>query len=663
MERLRSLAHPEDFMPPALDRRAALQGAAAALVTPQTGGALAAPSRLRLRLMGTSDLHANIFAYDYYRDRPDDRVGLAKTAGLIAAARAEVKNAILLDNGDIIQGTPLGDYVALSKGLKTGDVHPMIAAMNVLGYSACALGNHEFNYGLDFLDIALAGANFPAVSCNIFRPDGSFYVRPWIVLEPMLRDEAGAEQKLRIGIIGFTPPQIMQWDQSHLAGRVATTGIAEAARLYVPRLRALGVDLVVALCHSGISRKVPPQPGEENAALSLALVPGIDAMFLGHQHLLLPGGDFAGIDGVDVARGALYGVPAFMPGFWGSHLGIIDLELERKDANWRVLASTVEARPIYARDERTVTSLVAAVPEVLAAAQRAHDDTLAYVRSPVGDIASPIQSFFALVADDPSVQIVNSAQAWYVKRLVATMPALTDFAILSAAAPFKSGGRGGPDYYTDVKAGAIAIKDVADIYLYPNTLRAVKIDGATLREWLERSAGIFRRIDPSSSAEQPLIDPAFASYNFDVIDGVTYAIDVTQASRYDADGALIAPQAHRIRDLSFEGKPIDERQTFLVATNNYRANGGGHFPGCDGSTVVLEAPDANREALMRYIVETKHVEPKADGNWRFAPWPQNVVATFETSPAAAAAAPPAGVKVTPFGDAPGGFAKYRIELN
>jgi 2',3'-cyclic-nucleotide 2'-phosphodiesterase/3'-nucleotidase len=621
----------------------------------------AATPRLQLRLMGTSDLHANIFAYDYYRDRPDDRVGLARTAGLIAAARGEAGNSILLDNGDIIQGTPLGDYVALAKGLKKGDIHPMIAAMNVLGYAACTLGNHEFNYGLDFLDAALAGANFPAICCNIFKPDGSFYVTPWLVLERMFRDEAGAEQKLRVGIIGFTPPQIMQWDQSHLAGRVTTTGIAEAARLYLPKLRA-EADIVVALCHSGISRKSPAQPGEENAALALAQVGGIDALFLGHQHLLLPGADFAGIEGVDVAAGSLYGVPAFMPGFWGSHLGMIDLTLERSDSAWRVTAAKVEARPIYARDERAVTPLAVADPHVLAAAQQAHDETLAYVRSPVGDIASPIQSFFALVADDPSVQIVNSAQSWYIRRLAATMPALKDLALLSAAAPFKSGGRGGPDYYTDVKAGAIAIKDVADIYLYPNTMRVVKVDGRTLSEWLERSAGLFRRIDPSSMVEQPLIDPAFASYNFDVIDGVTYAIDVTQPSRYDSEGALVAPEARRIVDLQFEGKPIDEAQVFLVVTNNYRANGGGNFPGCDGSTVVLEAPDANREALVRYIVENRHVEPKADGNWRFAPWPSGVVATFETSPASAAAAAPIGVKLTPMGDAPGGFVKYRIEL-
>ena len=648
-------------MPPDLTRRVALQGAGAALAATTASSPLALPPLLRLRLMGTSDLHANIFGYDYYRDRPDDTVGLAKTAALIRAARAQVRNSILLDNGDIIQGTPLADYVALSRGLKAGEIHPMIGAMNVLGFAACTLGNHEFNYGLEFLETALAGANFPAVCCNIFKPDGSFYFKPWLVHEQVCLDESGAEQKLRIGIIGFTPPQIIQWDLSHLAGRATTTGVAEAARLYLPQLRALGVDLIAALCHSGISRKAA-QPGEDNAALALAEVGGIAAIFTGHQHLLLPGADYAGIAGVDAGAGALAGAPAFMPGFWGSHLGLIDLDLEQRDGRWRVVAAHVEARPIYARADRLVTPLVQAEADVLAAAQTAHDDTLAYVRSPVGDIASPINSFFALVADNPSVQIVNAAQSWYVQRLTAAMPALAGLPVLSAAAPFKSGGRGGPDYYTDVKAGAIAIKNVADLYLYPNTLRVVKVDGATLREWLERSAGIFRRIDPSSTAEQELIDATFASYNFDVIDGVAYSIDVTQPSRYDGDGKLVAPEGRRIVNLLFEGKPIDERQLFLVATNNYRAGGGGSFPGCDGSTIVLEAPDANRDVLVRYIVEIQHVEPKADGNWRFAPWPAGVVATFATSPAAITAAAPAGVKLTPMGPAPGGFEKFRIEI-
>jgi 2',3'-cyclic-nucleotide 2'-phosphodiesterase/3'-nucleotidase len=648
-------------MNPPVTRRAAIQSAGAALVAGQPGAAEAAPPRLSLRLIGTSDLHANIFAYDYYRDRPDDTVGLAKTATLIRAARAEAPNVLLFDNGDIIQGTPLGDYVALSRGLKDGDIHPMIAAMNVLGYAACTVGNHEFNYGLDFLERALAGANFPTVCCNIFKPDGSPYFTPWLVIEPPLRDEAGADQKLRIGIIGFTPPQIVQWDLSHLAGRATTAGVAETTRTEVAKLRAQGVDLVVALCHSGISRKGPPQPGEENAALALAEVPGVDAIFLGHQHLVLPGADFSGVDGVDVTAGALHGVPAFMPGFWGSHLGVIDLTLERAPAGWRVARAAVAARPIAERSNDGVKPLVAVDPAVLAAAQKAHDETLTYVRSPVGDIASPINSYFALIADDPSVQLINAAQLWYAKKLIATTPALSGLPILSAAAPFKSGGRGGPDYYTDVKAGAIAIKNVADIYLYPNMLRVVKVDGATVREWLERSVGVFLRIDPSSVAEQPLLDSAFAAYNFDVIDGVAYVVDVTQPSRYDEDGKLVDAGAHRILDLKFEGEPIDEKQQFVIVTNNYRAGGGGNFPGCNGSTIVLEAPDANRDALVRYIVETKHIEPKADGNWRFKPWPLSVLATFLTSPLAAGVAPPQGVKVTPIGPAPGGFVKYRVE--
>ena len=645
-----------------MTRRAALQGAGALLAAAPAELAEAAPATLRLRLMGTSDLHANIFPYDYYKDRADDSVGLARTANLIRTARAEVANSMLIDNGDILQGTPLGDFAAAPGNMQPGQAHPMIGAMNVLGYSACTLGNHEFNYGLELLESALKGANFPAVCCNIFKPDGGAYFTPWILIDKRCADSAKAEQILRIGLIGFVPPQIVQWDQTHLQGRATTMGIVEAAQKYVPQLRAAGADLVIALCHSGVSRRPPPEPGEENAALGLSQVPGIDAMFLGHQHLLLPGADFVGIAGVDNAAGALNGVPAFMPGFWGSHLGIIDLDLARTGGQWKIAAAKVELRPIYARNGAVVTPLASSEADVLAAAQGAHEATLNYVRAPVGDLASPISSYFALIADDPSVQIVNAAQNWYLKRLALSTPALSGQPILSAAAPFKVGGRGGPDYFTNVAAGPIAIRNAADLYLYPNTLRAVKIDGATLREWLERSAGAFKRIDPASRVAQELLEPAFPAYNFDVIDGVTYAIDVTQPSRYDADGKLVAPEAHRIVDLRFEGRPVDPKQLFLVATNNYRAGGGGNFPGCDGASIVFEAPDANREILIRYIVETKHVEPKADGNWRFQPWPPAAVVTFFSSPLANDAPKPPGVKVTLMGPAPGGFALYRLEL-
>jgi len=615
---------------------------------------------IQLRLIGTSDLHAYLYPYDYYRDRPDETVGLAKIASLIAAARAESVNTLLLDNGDFIQGAPLGDYAAQWLQTDKSAVHPVIAAMNELGYAVGTLGNHEFNYGLDLLEAALSGAAFPFVCCNILRPDGRLYFAPWVILDRSLRDEAGVSRALRLGVIGFVTPQITQWDQSHLAGRATTTGIVEAARIHVPELRRQGADVVIALCHSGISGTTPA-PGDENAALALSGVEGIDAILLGHQHRLLPGPDFRGITSVDTDKGALNGVPAFMPGFWGSHLGIIDLSLVEASSGWRVTRANVAVRPIYERHGETVTPKVDADLRLLEIARPAHEATLAYVRAPVGEIASPINSYFALIADDPSVQIVNAAQTWYVRRLAESVPALSGLPILSAAAPFKCGGRGGPDNYTDVAAGSVAIKDVANLYVYPNSLRVVKISGATLREWLERSASLFLRIDPLIRDRQPLMDGVAAAYNFDVVAGVTYAIDVTQPARYDNEGRLVAAESHRIHDLRFEAEAVDPQRDFLVVTNSYRASGGGNFPGCDGSTIVFEAPDANREALVRYLVETRQVAPKSDVHWRFAPWPADAIVTFLSSPAAAAAPPPSGVSISLLGPAPGGFAMYRVE--
>ena len=353
---------------------------------------------------------------------------------------------------------------------------------------------------------------------------------------------------------------------------MTTVDIVEAARAQLRELRSRA-DLIVALCHSGISR-LPSTLGEENAGQDLAKIDGVDALFLGHQHLLFPGDDFAGWPGVDSERGTIHGKPAVMAGLCGSHLGIIDLQLERDADRWRVAGARVEARPIARRDANgAAISLIDSDASVLDAARTAHAATLNYVRAPVGKLATPLHTYLALIADDPTVQLVNDAQRAYAAPLAAARANLASLPILSASAPFKCGGRGGPDFYTDVAPGPIAIKDVADIYPYPNSLRVVKVDGATLREWLERSASLFRRIDPRSRDEQPLLGPAFACYNFDVVDGVEYAIDVTEPARYDELGVLVEPQARRIRDLTFEGAKVDPRQTFLVVTNNYRASG------------------------------------------------------------------------------------------
>lgn len=653
-----------------LSRRSFLAGSAAfaGTVALHPFAANAQAGQAHLRILSTTDLHCHIYPYDYFADKPNDTVGLSRTASLIEEIRAEAGNSILVDNGDYIQGNPLGDYMAYEKGVKDGETHPVIAAMNALEFDAGTVGNHEFNYGMEFLDHVTRTTIRPITCANFARKlardplDDALYFQPFVILERKLRDGAGRERPVRIGLIGFVPPQIMQWDAGHLAGKYETRDIVEAARAWIPEMRSQGAEIVVALAHSGLST-APQEPGMENASYYLADVEGIDAIVMGHSHAVWPSADYSG-EGLDQVSGRVKGVPAVMAGFWGSHMGLIDLLLEHDGKRWAVVDGMSEARPISRRNEdRSVQALVGDYAPTLAAARAGHEATLDYVRAEVGRTDAPLFSYFAQVADDPSVQIVSLAQLWYVRQLLKGTEH-ESLPLLSAAAPFKAGGRGGPDYYTDVPAGPVAIKNVADLYLYPNTLQVVKVTGAEVREWLERSAGQFNQVRPGDR-DVALLDPEFRSYNFDVIDGVTYLIDISQPSKYAAaDGKPVNPEASRIRDLAYDGKPIDPAQEFVIATNNYRASGGGGFPGADGSTVILAAPDTNRDVLVRYIVEQGTISPGADANWRFAPV-DGATALFESGPNAAAyleTMRARGLAIEEAGAGAEGFTRFRISL-
>ncbi|WP_019120128.1 bifunctional 2',3'-cyclic-nucleotide 2'-phosphodiesterase/3'-nucleotidase [Brevibacillus massiliensis] len=634
------------------------------LVLPGLVGAESQGPTLKLRLLETTDIHTNIVNYDYYQDMPTDEFGLAKTASLIIAARQEVENSMLFDNGDLIQGNPLGDYVAKINPLKPGETHPVYKAMNLLEYDAGGIGNHEFNYGLDFLGQSLSGANFPVVNANVYyddkdgNPDNDKnYFEPYKILTRTFKDENGKDVSLKVGVIAFTPPQIMNWDKANLEGKVIAKDIVETAKKFVPKMKAEGADIIVAIPHSGFEQATP-QGNDENATYYLSSVPGIDAILFGHAHKLFPSADFEGIPGVDTAKGTINGIPAVMPGFWGDHLGVVDLTLQQVDGKWKVVDAQSEARPIY--DKTNKKPLVEVDQEIVDAVKDEHAKTLEYVRGPVGTTTAPINSFFSLVHDDPSVQIVTNAQKWYIEKNIQGTE-YDGIPVLSAGAPFKAGGRNGASYYTNIPAGTLAVKNVADLYVYPNTAKAVLVDGSQLKEWLERSAGQFNQIDPNKLGEQPLVNENFPTYNFDIIDGVTYQIDLTEPSRYDLKGTLVNPSANRIKNLQYDGKPVTKEQKFLVATNNYRAGGGGNFPGLDGKNIVVDSPDETRQIIIDYITSNKTINPTADNNWSFVPIKGDVTVTFRTS-----------VDAKPFAEKMGGmkflaeesdgFAKYSLDL-
>ncbi|WP_394130049.1 bifunctional 2',3'-cyclic-nucleotide 2'-phosphodiesterase/3'-nucleotidase [Shewanella maritima] len=596
--------------------------------------------QVNLRILETSDLHTNIMDYDYYKSKYDPTIGLARTASLIKRHGAEADNFVLVDNGDLLQGSPMGDYIAnVHKHDNTiGGTHPAYKAMNTLGYSVGNIGNHEFNYGLDFLYESLAGANFPYINANVLCESncwdgiekGENLFKPYIIEEKMVLDNNGDQQTIKIGYIGFVPPQIMLWDKQNLTDRVSVMGIVESAEKFVPMMKAEGADIIVAIPHSGIGTpSAPADVNDENATWALSQVEGIDAITFGHSHSVFPSSTFEGLENADLEKGTINGVAAVMPGRWGDNLGIIDFTLTLNGDSWTIVDSIAKAMPIYDKNAE-MPELVAADVVIRDAVAMEHELTKAYVDQPIGKASSDMYSFLTLVQDDPSVQIVSNAQIAKVQANLTEN--LQGIPVLSASAPFKAGGRhsttADAESYVQVPAGELTYKNAADLYLYPNTMVALKVTGKEVKDWLECSANQFNQIDPNSAAPQYLINwDTHRTYNFDVIDGVNYKIDVTQPTRFDGNCALVDADANRIVDLSYtetDGTVVTgddfASKTFIIASNNYRAFGG-KFAGTGSDYVIMELPDSNREALAQYITDETaangEVNPTADNNWDF----------------------------------------------
>lgn len=622
-----------------------------------------------LRVMETSDIHSNLIDFDYFKDKPTEQFGLVRTAGLIKAAKGEVTNAVLVDNGDLIQGSPLADYM-VSKGLNDGEAHPAHKLMNTMGYTVGNFGNHEFNFGLDYLKKAIAGADFPYVNANIIdEKTGKNLFTPYIIVDTPVKDRDGKAHVIKIGYIGFVPPQILIWDKANLEGKVRVNDITETAKKFVPQMKAEGADLIIAIPHSGFSQE-PYKAMAENSVYYLSEVPGINAIMFGHSHGVFPGKDFADIKGVNIEQGTVNGIPAVMPGQWGDHLGVVDLVLNNDDGAWKVADAKAQARPIY--DKVNKKPLVVRDDKLAAVIDDQHNATRTFVGKLIGKSPDNMYSYLALLQSDPTVQIVNNAQTDYTRRFIQGDPDLADLPVLSAAAPFKVGGRkNAPADFVEVEKGDMTFRNAADLYLYPNTLVVVKATGAEVTEWLECSAGMFNQINPQSEAPQSLVNwDGFRTYNFDTISGINYQIDLTQPAKYDVDCQTVNPQANRIKNVTYQGKPIDPKAVFLVTTNNYRAYGG-KFAGTGDKHIAFASPDENRSVLAGYIAaETKAkgaVSAQAEQNWTFVPvkTDKKLDIRFETSPGDKATQfikENAHYPMTQVGTDDVGFAVYQVDL-
>ena len=573
--------------------------------------------RLKLRVLATTDIHGFYTNFDYYKDQIVDRLGLISLANLIDDARHENGNTLLFDNGDLLQGSPMSDYL---RDYAVVNGHPAYSLMNEIGYDAATLGNHEFNFGVPYLLEVLSQANFPYVNANIETTEGVPFLPPSVILTRLFKSDAGTQVELKIGVTGILPPQITTWDKTHLDeyavvnNRLVTQDAYQAVEREAAKLKASGADLVVVLAHTGLSKR-PFEEGMENSGYYIAQLEDVDLLITGHQHRRFPSESFRDLSqlGFDVDAGTIWGTPTVMPGSWAKWLGVIDLELIEVDSEWQLETGKSELRAVdtYLEPGRAIN------PHYWKSIETAHEVIRETMNVPIGYTSSGFYSYLSLIQDDNCIQVVADAQKYYAEKLLVELPYYEDLPLLSAVPLFKVGSRkDDPTYFTEISPGKLSFKDIADLYVYPNYLVVLEISGENLKEWLECCASIYHQILPTDEVQHLINWEKYRPYNFDVIKGITYQIDPTVPPRYAPDLTLMDHDSERIVDLAYQGKMILPEDRFYLATNSYRALVD-RFPGAGKGNMVCSTMKEIPEVILSYVMErgAEMMVVNPDRNW------------------------------------------------
>ncbi|WP_086701963.1 5'-nucleotidase C-terminal domain-containing protein [Streptomyces sp. BJ20] len=565
----------------------------AAEAAPQAGRGKKPVKRYALTVMGTTDLHGHVFNWDYYKDAEyqdpaGNAQGLARVSTLVNRIREERgrENTLLLDAGDTIQGTPLTYYYAKVDPItaKGGPVHPMAQAMNAIGYDAVALGNHEFNYGIETLrkfeeqcDFPLLGAN--ALDAKTLRPAfPPYFVKTFHV--------KGAPP-VKVAVLGLTNPGIAIWDKAYVQGKLTFPGLEEQAAKWVPKLRSMGADVVVVSAHSGTSGTSSygdQLPHVENAAANVARqVPGIDAVLVGHAHA-----EIAELRVTNERTGRE--VVLSEPLCYAERLTLFDVELTFERGRWRV-----ESVKASLRDAATVED----DPRITRLLGDEHAQVVAYVNQVVGTATETLTTVEARYKDAPIIDLISKVQEDVVREALAG----TEYAslpVLSQASPFSR--------TSEIPAGDVTIRDLSSLYVYDNTLVAKLLTGAQVRAYLEYSAEYFTQTAAGAPVDVDKLTNAGGrpDYNYDYVSGVTYDIDIAQ------------PAGSRVKNLTFGGVPVDDGQQFVFAVNNYRANGGGAFPHVASAPELWAESTEIRTRIAEWATAKGVLDPKdfASEDWR-----------------------------------------------
>lgn len=596
-----------------------------------------------IRVLATTDIHAELRDFDYARNRADPNKGLSRAGGLIAGLRRSAPASLLLDNGDFLFGRPFSE-------LPDRGAAAVIESMIRLGYDAVNLGNHELDLGFDTLVGAVNGTELSVVSASFLGPDGAPVFPVGRIVERAIPVASDRRAVVRIGITGVLPPRCLGPSTALGAANIRLADPEEALLAAAAHLREQGAQIVVLLCHEGLSTE-----DGEDLPQRLAKSGEIDALVLGHTHETFPGPAWTGLPGVDPEAGTVHGIPAVMPGSWANQVGRIDLGLASDPVlGFRVVAHDVGLHAVNPPNADRPPN----APAVLTASQGAHAAMLRTYQEPVVNTDRSLFTFFAQLGYCPSTRMCAAAIARAVAQAV---PDKTrgSLPIVGLAAPFMCGGYRGPGDYVEIRPGPISRGELRRMSPHSDLVIGIPGTGRDLRFWLERSMSAFHQILPGEHAVE-LIDAGFPPSDFDVPFGVQFTLDISSPAMCTSRGMATGEAPGRVQDLHIDGQPVTDDMPLIIATTTHRSGGGGRFPipQTDAAVVTdVSIADALVDALAAGVY------PATGRMFNFAPLP-HTRAVFSTGPRAMAYIPDdARTRLKPLGVGRDGFLKMLLNLS
>lgn len=517
--------------------------------------------KLNLTILETSDVHGSIMPINYGNNEYTP-LGLAKVSTILKEERTNGRHVLVIDNGDLIQGTPL-TYHYVKK--QSNEENPMIRVLNHLNYDAAVIGNHEFNYGMDVLKQAVESSAFPWLCANILNEQSGkpFLGKPYIIKQ---------YNSVKVAVLGVTTHYIPNWeDPSHLKGLTFEEALKSTEKWVDFIKEKENPDLLIVSYHGGFEKD--PATGEitenltgENQGYEICgKVAGIDILLTGHQHRTI--------------ATTINNVLVLQPGVNGQMVGKATISFEKTAGKWEIADKKAELIPVeHVEPDKKITELI----------QDDETATQKWLDTPMGKIKGDMlveDAHQIRLGDNPLIEFINKVQM------------KVSGADISNTALFHNNSPGFPT--------SVTMRDIVSNYIYPNTLKVIKITGQDIKDALERSASYFM----IGKSDELVVNPSFTTpkpqhYNYDMWEGIEYILDIRK------------PIGERVVKLARDGREIDRNQEFEVVMNNYRAGGGGDYTMYRDKPVVKDIPMDMSELIANYILEEKVIEATVDGNWK-----------------------------------------------